>query len=120
MTPKCPYAEGISMTCSCGQCHLPDPVKRDVLSDRESTVGPVDPMPTEPRVYTCYPLITFFAMDDAEAAAKIHELDALINERPDISTELTEECYRLSFDNQDDERWDVPDLAGPFDEEKAT
>lgn len=21
--PECPYAEGVSMTCSCGQCHLP-------------------------------------------------------------------------------------------------
>lgn len=68
-------------------------------------VGPVDPHPAEPRGYTCYPLITFFAMNDEEAAAKLHALDRYINDQPGVSTELTDECYRLGFDNQDDERW---------------
>lgn len=81
-------------------------------------VGPVDPHPTERRVYTCYPLITFFAMTDEEAAAKLHALDRYINEQPGVSTELTEECYRLGFDNQGDEPWNVPDPAAPDEEGK--
>lgn len=75
-------------------------------TEQSAAVGPVDPHPRESRVYTSYPVITFFAMTDAEAAAKIHALDRLINEQPGVSTELTDECYRLGFDNQDDEPWD--------------
>lgn len=82
-------------------------------SHSESEVGPVDPQPTEPRVYTSYPLITFFAKDDQEAADKIHALDAYINGMDGVVTELTEECYRLGFDNQDtvEGMWEVPDAA---------
>lgn len=78
-------------------------------------LGPVDPQPTEQRAYTSYPLITFFAKDDQEAANKIHALDAQVNGLDDIVTELTEECYRLGFDNQDTVEgiWDVPESTAP-------
>ena len=84
--------------------------------------GPVDPMPGEPRVYTCYPLITFFAMDDQEAADKIHALDAYINGLDGTSTELTEECYRMGYDNQDPDEgaWAVPESSPAYRENNLT
>lgn len=57
------------------------------------------------RVFTCYPLITFFAKDEEEAARMLFALDETINALPGTSTMLDEECYERVSDEQPDEPW---------------
>lgn len=50
---------------------------------------------SEMRVFTSYPLITFFADSEEEAARMLFALNDVINATPGVQTELDEECYEV-------------------------
>lgn len=57
------------------------------------------------RVFTSYPVITFFAKDEQAAARMLYALDKVINGFLGVSTTLDEECYERVSDEAGDEPW---------------